>query len=128
MTLITAVFEVVLFFVFPVRRQKLAAITMTIEPSYRGNRFSALLRVEGASELKVDGRFFGEMEGLRATEGALIGVLADAVHALIAEGLSAGSLTDIGLFCDVVADDALELFVLFCLFDVVLRFKGFHNR
>ena len=99
---------------------------MTVKLAKRTDCVIALFRVEGTPELQVDGGFLVEVEGLRAAEGTLVRVLADAADALIAECLSTASLTDVGLFCDVVADGALVLFVLGSLLDEVLGFISPH--
>lgn len=92
-----------------------------------GNGLLAIFRVERAPELELNLLEFSQFEGFRAAEGALVAVLFDAGHALVAKGLAAHAPAEIGLVDDIVADGAFVLEGLFCSFNEVFGFVCLHK-
>ena len=99
---------------------------MFVKLRNRCNHFFTILRVERTPKFQLNLLAFSQFKGLGAPEGALVEVFLNAVHALVAKGLSATSIADIGLLSDIIANGAFELLVFLVLFDIVFGLKHFH--
>lgn len=126
MPLVTPVAPEIFFLLFPPRRDKTALVCVTIELRKSHNELFAFLRFERTAELQLRLLALLEIEGTRASEGAVVIIFFDAVDALEAKVLTAGSTAGVGLLRDVVADAAFILCSLRSLLNIGFWLQSTH--
>ena len=100
---------------------------MIIECSNRLNGNLAF-RLERTTKLKSNRCSFCEFKRLGAAKRTLVLVTFDNLHTLEAKVLVTRSIAGIGLSGNEVTDDTFILLRLLIIFDVELRFEGFHAK
>ena len=126
MTFLAAIPLIIFLLLLPSFRQKLARNSVSVKLRNGCNHFLTMLGIERTAKFEFNLLALGQLKGLGAAEGTLVEVFLNAVHALVAKGLPATSIADIGLLSDIIANGTFELLVLFVLFDIVFSLKHLH--
>jgi len=90
------------------------------------DKYFAFLGPKRTSKLEVYSFSLCKLERLRAAKRAFVSIAFNDIDTLEAKILLAGSITDVRLFRNKVADDTLILLCLFVAFDIVLWLVCLH--